>query len=272
MLLRPTDWSNGQLNPDAGMAMNIPGMLVLTATITPPDGVPNLKRNDPVLRRKDYIDALRFYLEMPTHVIDRIVFIENSQSDLSDLRELVARESGGKTIEFVSFAGLDYPSAYGRAYGEFKMLDYCLRHSRLLGELGEHEYFWKVTGRLKVCNLPSLMQMAPPQYALLIDFLRWPTPMVDLRLLSCSKGGYRQLLDGRYRDLREDQTGMSAEGYFYLQWIGRIAELGIVPRHRRQPRISGVGGQHNVDYYAGAGVAKYWGRVLARAFIPSLWI
>lgn len=252
--------------------MKKPALLVLTATITPPDGVPNLKRVAPSLRRLDYTDALRFYLSLPNGVLDRIVFLENSESDLSDLRELANSEGGGKCVEFISFQGLDYPPEYGRAYGEFKMLDYGMQHSSLLKALDENDCFWKVTGRLKVLNLNHLIETAPPSYKLLMDFLRKPTLMADLRLLSCSRTGYRQLFEGLYVSLREDALKMSADGYCYLLWVDRLNELGIVPRHRWQPKIGGVGGQHNIDYLAGMNIAKYCIRVATRRLLPELWI
>jgi hypothetical protein len=86
-----------------------PSLLVLTATITPPDNVPNLKRSNPTLRRNDYFEALKHYLELSDKVVDRI-FIENSQSDLSDLQELAKQIGKRKRVEFISFYGLDYPA------------------------------------------------------------------------------------------------------------------------------------------------------------------
>src|SRR3954471_4308953 len=75
-------------------------VLILTATITPPPGVPILARTDPQLRLQDYIDALKFYLAVPNHVLDRIIFAENSGSDLSKLRALA--EESDKRVEFGS--------------------------------------------------------------------------------------------------------------------------------------------------------------------------
>jgi len=249
-----------------------PAILVLTATVTPPVGVPNLKRTSPLLRWRDYIEALEFYLNLPTKLVDRIVFLENSGADLSDLRDLSERKGRGKRVEFISFQGLDYPPAYGRAYGEFKMLDYGFQHSALLQALKDEEFFWKITGRLRVLNIGAVIQTAPATYQMLIDFHRWPTQMVDWRLMSCSRLGYRRLYEGLYPTLREDALKMACEAYCYLIWKERTKELGIVPRHRRQPKIRGVGGQHNIEYYGGPNVAKYWIRVMARHLAPQLWI
>ena len=252
--------------------MHQPAILLLTATITPPRGVPNLKRTDPKQRYEDYVDAFSFYLSLPTEVIDRIVFIENSKSDIDRLRHLAANESNGKQIEFVCFDGLSYPPAYGRAYGEFKMLDYVFRNSLLIKAMEDSNHFWKVTGRLKVFNLPKIIAKAPSNYDLLMDFLRFPTKMTDLRLYSCSIKGYKRLLENVYETLIEANLNMSAESFLYQQWVDKTGQLGIVPRFVAQPRIGGIGGQHNVDYYSGLNVSKHWIRAATRRLVPNLWI
>jgi len=252
--------------------MQKPAILVLTATITPPEGVPNLKRTDPKQRHEDYATALRFYLSLPTEVVNRIVFIENSENDLARLRQLADRLNNGKQVEFISFDGLNYPPEYGRAYGEFKMLDFGLKNSSLINSMEDNDHFWKITGRLKVFNLPKVIKSAPLDYNLLIDFLRLPTMMADLRLYSCSKRGYEQLLENIYETLVEANLNMSAESYLFHRWVKNTKCLGIIPRLRTQPKIGGIGGQHNIDYYRGLNVPKHWIRTIARRLVPNLWI
>jgi hypothetical protein len=249
-----------------------PSLLVLTATITPPKGEPNLKRVSSELRMHDYITAMKFYMSLPTNKIDRILFIENSNNNLDELRRIVESDSSGKDIEVVSYNGLDYPPSYARGYGEFKMMDQGFKISRLLSELHKNDYFWKVTGRLRVYNIINIINTSPAGYNLLIDFKKYPFPMVDLRLYSCSRNGYEQLFNGRYSEFREDQLGSSVEFYLYKKWEGCAEELSIVQRHRLQPKIGGVGGQHNEDYLSGQNLVKYWGRSMMRFIAPSLWL
>jgi hypothetical protein len=66
-----------------------PVALVMTSTITPPPNVINLTRKDPKIRLNDYCEALRFYLGVPSKFIDRIVFIENSDTDLQVINDFV---------------------------------------------------------------------------------------------------------------------------------------------------------------------------------------
>ncbi len=66
----------------------MPRTLILTATITPPSGVPSLVRTDPALRLRDYLAAFEFYLKVPTAILPRIVFAENSGSDVDPVSGL----------------------------------------------------------------------------------------------------------------------------------------------------------------------------------------
>jgi hypothetical protein len=249
-----------------------PVLLLLTGTISPPVGVPNLKRTNVEQRRHDYVAALRFYLRLPTPLIDRIVFLENSRSDLTDLWQEVERSADDKEVELVSFYGLDFPPQYGRGYGEFSMIDRGFDNSSLLQALAPKDKFWKVTGRLRVLNMQALIRSAPQNYSVLCDVRHWPQRAVDWRVMSCTREGYQRVYQGKYVEFAEDRIGTSGEARDYERLIGRLKELNIVPRHRRQPRIAGVSGEHNVDYYSGVNVLKHWVRVAARAVAPGLWI
>src|SRR3984893_14120500 len=126
---------------------NAHNALLLTATIKPPVGIPELQRTDPVERMNDYIRALRFYCNVSEKVIPRIIFVENSESDLFQLHDAVSSANASHRVEFLSFNGLDYPPSYGRGYGEFKLLDYAMDHSSTLATAVDTR-LWKVTGRL----------------------------------------------------------------------------------------------------------------------------
>ena len=127
--------------------MKLRNVLLLTATVTPPIGMPLLARTDPVQRLQDYTQALRFYLPLLGSTFDSIVLAENSASDISSLRRLAVEKGAQERVEFLSFFGLDHPPSYGRGYGEFKLVDYAMRHSQFLN--GD-AYVWKCTGRYVV--------------------------------------------------------------------------------------------------------------------------
>jgi hypothetical protein len=125
------------------LATKEPATVVMTATITPPQNAPALTRVDPRLRLEDYKQALRFYMAVPDHLVDRILFIDNSNADLSDLQRIVDAEAHDKRVELISFEGNDHPPEFGKRYGEFRLLDVSLAKSELIRERIECS-LWKV--------------------------------------------------------------------------------------------------------------------------------
>jgi hypothetical protein len=230
-----------------------------------------LTRADPGQRMQDYLEALRFYLSVPNRHFDRIVFVENSGSDLAPLRELAG--GAGKRVEFVSFDGLDYPPAYGKAYGEFKLIDHGLEHAALLADFGPSDVLWKVTGRYQVRNIGRLIATAPAGYALYGDFRLRAHKWFDLRVFSVSRAGYDRFFRGRYPELREGLPGEdrpSAEAAVVEMLWPRRAE-GIVPLFRVEPRVEGVAAYWNVSYTGGARTARFLVRSVLRRVCPGWW-
>ena len=84
-------------------------ILLMTATITP-HNAPNLVRTDPVARLKDYEAALRFYLDLIDCPLYGIVFVENSDSDVTTLRKLVANRGLADRVEFLCNYGVHHYS------------------------------------------------------------------------------------------------------------------------------------------------------------------
>jgi len=163
-------------------------VLLLTATVTPPSGVPALQRTDPAQRLRDYEDAFAFYLPMVGTTFESIVFAENSASDISSLRQMVAR-SGGDTsrVDFLSFYGLDHPAAYGRGYGEFKLVDHAMNSAPLLRD---DAFVWKCTGRYKIANIVDLVRSRPANADIYCHFRDFPCRLCELFLLSFNRHGF----------------------------------------------------------------------------------
>ena len=244
----------------------------MTATITPPAGVPALARTDPAERMADYGAALAFYLGLPDTAVDRLVLAENSATDLRSLERVVERHRGAKRVELVGFDGLDYPVEHGRAVGEVKLIDRALSRSRLLGELGDDGSFWKVTGRLRFKNLPMLVAGAPQGARLYADFRRHPRPWVDLRVFASTPAAFRDLLLSRVELLRQDAIDRSPYSAPEERLFGELLpEPGVVPRLRSEPVIEGFSG-FGEDY--GRASRRMWtiARAGARKLAPRLWL
>lgn len=222
-------------------------ILLLTATITPPEGVPVLTRTDPAQRLKDYAEALRFYLRLVEPTFSSIVFAENSASDISSLRQMVADAGALGRVEFLSFWGLDHPVSYGRGYGEFKLVDYAMQHAAFLRD---DVVVWKCTGRYKIKNITDLVKRRPLA-DLYCNFRNYPERLCDLYLMSFNKHGHAAAIEGVYKHLRNDVVvGHHAnEEASFRRLINRLPQnVTIVRRFNVTPVIDGTRGWNNTQY------------------------
>jgi hypothetical protein len=248
-------------------------ILLMTATITPPPGARALARTDPVARLRDYISALRFYLSLGAP-LERIVFCENSGSDIEPLRSLARQLGADDRVEFLVFNGLDFPPEYGRAYGELRLVRHAMGHSRLIREAGEMAVIWKVTGRYIVRNLQRIVATRPAGVDLYFNARRWPRRWIDLYLLAWTPAGYARGIDGLREVVREDADLISAETKVWDLLVDHPdPTLRTRPRLAIEPRIEGVRGVDNHAYQRSAkDEVKRLLRSAARVMIPWLWI
>ncbi len=249
--------------------MNI---LLLTATITPPPGVPDLRRTDPALRLMDYTNALRFYLDLDSAYIDKIIFVDNSSADLSSLKKLVAETKSAKQVEFISYDGLDHPPANGRGYGEFKLVDFVMANSSIIRSLSEDDRIWKVTGRYVIRNLCDLVRRAPHRFDVYCNVRRWPRRWMDLYLVSWTKEGYNAILQGVHHQLREDVIKTSPEARMWDIIHSSFRKANIVQRFNVQPFVEGIVGFDNRNLAGGSNLIKFYLRSFARRYFPWIWI
>jgi hypothetical protein len=242
-------------------------VFLLTATIQPPPGVPGLDRTDPTDRMNDYVRALEFYCNMPESIVTRIIFVENSNSDLSPLRDVVARAKASNRVEFLSFNGLDHPSSYGRGYGEFKLLDHAVDYSSTLADAPSTSVLWKITGRYRVLNLARIIRGAPKDFELYCDTRKWPMQWVDLRIFGCTIGGYQRLLKGIYPQLNETLINMAPEQYLFSIITTLAQSQKIVTRFNNEPLVDGIRGKDSQNYASGLNFIKYLLRSSRRIFL-----
>lgn len=253
-----------------------PAALVMTATIAPPTDAINLARKDPQVRLRDYCEALTFYLGVSSKFIDRILFLENSDSDLSAIEDLATAAAGNKKVEIISFPkGNEYPPEFGKAYGEFRLINYGIERSKLLLE---SDIIWKVTGRLRLMNIDQLIETAPQNYALYCDLRKIPlgrylygNEWIDLRFFSFTLQGYNKFFRDRASSLR-DTPNRSAEHYLYKIVGEALPAESIIPRFRVQPAVAGYSGFSNTDYKHWKYRLKNATRSLLRQIVPALWI
>lgn len=251
--------------------MKTQNIILLTATIRPPSDVKNLQRTDVAIRLNDYIDALAFYLsKLNTGLIDNIVFCDNSNYDLTALRDAAGDLVSQGKVEFIGFNGLDYPSTFGRGYGEFKLVDYAMQYSCVMQAAAEQASIWKITGRYKLANLQTIITTKNPHTDFYCNCKNYPTPWVDMYVLCWNKKSYKELISGIYIDLAETPEFPSAEIKFRKILDEKRLACSIGKRFRVTPVLDGHRGVDNARYASMR--AKYLLRVVARRMTPWLWI
>ena len=247
--------------------MNI---LIMTATITPKADVRSLGRKDPALRRKDYEDALWFYGRLVGQCIDRIVFVENSESDLSSLKAIAQQLNIVDDIEFISFPGLDYPQMYGRGYGELSLLDYAMENSQFIRECDVDTPIWKVTGRYIVLNIAKLIQQRPA-FDFYCNMRNYPKKVVDMYMMAWTTAGYRKYLQEKCKLYEKSSAAAFPERALRDDFDAAPRTPQFVRRFRTVPLVSGIRGLDNKGY-ATDNVWKFYVRVVLDRMCPWLWI
>jgi hypothetical protein len=242
-------------------------ILLMTATITP-QNARNLARTDPVARLQDYHEALGFYLGLIDRPLHGIVFVENSDSDVTTLRQLVASRGLSGRVEFLCNYGVHLYSEKGRAHGEFKLLDYAMTASIMVIEAGANHVVWKITGRYTVKNLASMIASAPRGFDAYVDMKDHPRRWMDMRLMAWTSTGYDRIFRGVADDLDSKTHEMHMRDYLPKRAQGAR----LVPRFSKEPFIDGVRGWDNNNYSKGSELLKCYVRSAGRVLAPWYWM
>lgn len=126
-------------------------ILFLTACVNP-NGMSYTALANADVRRKQYEDALRWYLETTTLPI---VLVENSGCDLSDA--FTDYIKCGR-LEILTFSGNEYDRSLGKGYGEALIMDYGLSNSHFFSSSKDDFLLIKVTGRFYCRNINDIVK------------------------------------------------------------------------------------------------------------------
>lgn len=247
------------------MASNI---LIMTSTVRPPPGTPNMVRLDPALRMADYKSALTFYLKQLGKEIDQIIFAENSGADTSILREVVAERGQDASVNFHACYGLNYPPVYGRCYGELRLLDEIMS-SPIVASLPSNAMFWKVTGRYKITNLAAMIRSRPAEVDFYCDMrTTGPRPWLDMRFMAWTRQGYEAVLREVFERVREDENRFRPGEEKAFEVIKpRLLKTRSWTYWVREPRIDGIRAYDGRSYIRGRQLVVFWLRNLQRRTI-----
>ena len=123
-------------------------VLILTCTVSPQTLI-SVKRHNVQIRESDYINAIEFYTTYLDPNFD-IIVVENSNS----LRLLEQSNTGERRLKFIQAPLDNVSSLVGKSAGELGMLQFLVKE----GYLNDYQYVWKVTGRIVVRNINSLIR------------------------------------------------------------------------------------------------------------------
>lgn len=250
-------------------------LVLLTATINPPSQAHKLARRDPALRRQDYLAAWQYYLHTVTPDA-RLVFVENSNADLSEFRHLAAATaSDGRSADVISLDVNSFPPQWGRAYGEFLLL----HHARPHLDIPTDTRIWKVTGRIIISNLSTIIQRAPRDADLYCDCRRVPWRFqkrqshgwMDMRLFATSRRFFDAEIVGRFPRMRHQDTGTPEAHLFNCieQWMESYR---VVPRLTNTPFLRGHAGFDNKSYSSSRQRLIMAARWFLRGVAPRIWV
>jgi hypothetical protein len=132
----------------------------MTASIDP-GNTPKVNRGDIIVREKDYINALEFYISTGYP----IVFCENSSYDSEKIHNIISQY---KHVEYLKLISKESP--LGKGHGEKEIMNYVFEHSE---NIRNCEYVIKVTGRLIVENIQSIIKKIENQeFILSVNIVR----------------------------------------------------------------------------------------------------
>jgi hypothetical protein len=251
-------------------------LLVMTATVAPPANA-QVKRSSPQVRLEDYKRALRFWLRYPHASAERILFLENSGADLSQLREISEADNPlHREVEFLSLRVQEIPSGTNYGYSEMQMLDEGLALSKLRQAT---THMIKVTGRLTFPALgKALDRIASTNSApleLMIDCRRIGLFRhgydARVQLFVCSHSFYDRVLRGSNREMNSTDVRL-LEHLIYLKVIPFKGQPGCYLRFPCNVDPVGHFGFKDRRYDSPRTALARSARALLRVIAPDYWL
>lgn len=124
-------------------------IIFLTGCIDP-KGMSYTALNNPNVRRRQYVEAITWYLQSTDFPI---LFVENSGTDIST--EFTPYIENGR-LEVITYDGNNYDRSLGKGYGEAQIMKYGFGHSRFLQQ--DDTLVIKITGRFICKNINEIVR------------------------------------------------------------------------------------------------------------------
>ena len=124
--------------------------IILLTSCVNPNGMPFTALSDINVRKQQYLDALRFYVNTTPLPI---VYVDNSNVDIKEYN--VISNIVDDRLELLSFDG-NHDKEHGKGYGELEIIDYAIKHSNIINS-NKNVSIIKITGRLVIVNIMTII-------------------------------------------------------------------------------------------------------------------
>lgn len=214
-------------------------LVIITGTLRPDKAVYRVKLSDTEERLKQYADSLKFLANCKK--ISKYVFCENSGA-LELLERLKNMAGDGIETEFLSFTGSRDAVQRGKGYGEGEILQYVWKHSKFLQQ---EEEFVKITGRIVVRNLDSVLQKMKPG----INYFNSVRPLtreqqIDTKFYRVSKKSFEDCFLNAYTKVNDAEEKYLEHVYYEVIKDNKIKYRNF-PEY---PVYEGISGSTGVSY------------------------
>jgi hypothetical protein len=243
----------------------------MTATVIPASNA-GVKRADPKLRLEDYKQALRYWLQYPHPAAARILFLENSGADLSELEAIAKGENPqSKPVEILSIPGNEIPEGRNYGYTEMLLLDRGLAQSRLRHET---THMIKVTGRLTFPATGKALNLLPAPPRLMVECRKLGFPRrgydASTQLWVCSHDFYEEALRNSRHEMNSTDLRL-LEHLIYHQVIPYKGQPGIYLRFPCNIEPEGFSGFKSRSYNSPGQNLQRTIRAALRILAPNYW-
>jgi hypothetical protein len=259
--------------------MNTGYTLLMTACIDPSANKDLYRSNfrlDVSTRLKDYETALIYWLNYNEPQLKSIVFIDNSNFDLTSLKNIVSKHNIKHIeVEFLQTTATPLKPGMHYGYSELEMIDYAFVNSKLLKQT---DYFIKVTGRLYFPKLSKLLKRLPSNLKIAIDSRdyelgKYKKHYLVTTVFIVANCFYNNIMLNAKSTMLTGNNGHAEKAYYkILKPIFLSKTGGVILRLPFSMHPVGVGAHWNNDYNSWKNKLISNLRDASRILLPNFWV
>jgi len=211
-------------------------LLLITGCINVNKDVPFTSITNFDERCKDYCLTIEWAIN--NSPFNDIVFCENSNYAFEVKKYELLAKKNNKRFEYLTFNGDTKKTIKcGKGYGEGEIVKYALKNSKLLKE---NNYFYKITGRLIISNIKSIVKDNKKNYFQNYHNLN----EVDTRFYGINKQVFEEYLLDKYIEVEDNNKFYLEHVYYKYLNLNKVKYRTFYSK----PNFVGKSGSTGVDY------------------------